>query len=461
MSEVDAVARGLDDALGERYRAATPGSAAHSARAREVIPGGASRDSVGRQPYAPFIVRGRNQLVYDVDGNEYVDFCLNLGPILLGHGFAPIARAVSEQISAGAGFGAPSELEAELAERVTAAYAAADKVRFLATGSEAIMLLVRVAKAFTGRSRILKFIGAYHGSHDSAQLSVRPAGARQVGERWHGLPQTEGLSPSAPAETLAVPYNDIEAVADCLAAYEGEIALVLIDPSMNASALAPPNEGFFAAVREAAHSAGALFAFDEVVTGFRYGLGGAAERYGVDPDLVAFGKALGGGLPIGAVAGRRDVLAVLESEGGLGARVGQSGTFAGNPVTMAAGIAALDHFKAHPEGYARAEALGDRIRDGLRSAARDHGLAASVNGVASMFQIHVGVDEIVDYATFARRDPDFRRRLFLYLAQRGIFAPPPTATFFLSWCHTDEDGDRLVEAVDSFLAMYKDHGNHA
>jgi glutamate-1-semialdehyde 2,1-aminomutase len=436
------ILEGFDERLASGYREATPNAAAFAERARRTIPGGASRDAIGRQPYPPVVTRASGQHVYDIDGRRYIDYCLNLGPVLIGHAFEPIARAVRDQMEVGCGFGTPSELEAELAERV----------RFLSTGSEAIMYLVRVARAFTGRSRIVKFIGAYHGSHDSAQLSVRPTGRDHVGKGWHGLPQTEGLSPLAPTETLAIPYNDLGALRDCLEAYAGEIALVLVDPCMNACGLAAPAPGFLERACELTRAAGALLGFDEVVSGFRYGLGGASELYGIRPDVVAFGKALGGGLPIGAVGGRADVMAVLEATTTGGPRVGQSGTFAGNPLTMAAGVAFLDHVSAHPEGYVQAAATTERIRTGLRDVARRHSVPTAVTGTSSMFQIHAGVEDIVDYETFARRDPDFRRRLFLYLAQRGVLAPPATATFFVSWSHSEADADVLLDAIDDFFS---------
>jgi glutamate-1-semialdehyde 2,1-aminomutase len=311
------------------------------------------------------------------------------------------------------------------------------------------MFLIRLARAYTGRPKIIKFIGAYHGSYDGVQLSVRPVA---VGSQWQGDPETEGLCPGIAVETLAVPYNDLSALRNCLDAHRGQVALVLMDLSMNACGLITPKPGFLEGVLELTHASGALFGCDEVMTGFRYGLGGAAGLYGVTPDLVAFGKVLGGGLPIGAVAGRADFMSLFESLEGKGARVGQSGTFAANPLTMAAANAFLEHVMTRPEGYERVAALTESIRDRLREIARKHRIPAAITGAASAFQIHTGIEENVDHETFSKRDLGFRELLFLHLALKGIFAPGALGTFFVSWSHTSEDADALVDAVDEFFS---------
>ncbi len=435
--------------LSSLYRAASPRSEELVKWAGKWIPGGASRDSVSRKPYPPIITRGDLQYVYDIDGTKFIDYCLNLGPILLGHCFEPIRQAVQSQLENGCGFGAPAELEAKVAQRVCEAYPSVERVRFLSTGTEAVMFLIRLARAFTGRPKIVKFIGAYHGSYDGVQLSVRPVA---VGSQWQGAPETEGLCPGIAAETLAVPYNDLSALRNCLDAHRGQVALVLMDLSMNACGLITPKTGFLEGVLELTHGSGALFGCDEVVTGFRYGLGGAAGLYGVTPDLVAFGKVLGGGLPIGAVAGRADFMSLFESLDGKGARVGQSGTFAANPLTMAAANAFLEYVMTRPEGYERVSALTEGIRERLREVARKHRIPAAVTGVASAFQIHTGIEENVDHETFSKSDLGFRECLFLHLALKGIFAPGALGTFFVSWSHTSEDADALVDAVDEFFS---------
>ncbi len=445
----------LRDELISAYRAATPKAAAFLEQAAHSIPKGASRDALAREPYPPVIVSAHGAYLVDLDRRKYVDVCLNLGPILLGHGFGPIKKAIDDQLDAGLGYGAPTANEAPVAEHIARDYPAAEKVRFLSTGTEGILYALRVARAFTGRSRIVKFIGAFHGSYDTVQVSVRPLGVRYANQGWRGVPEMAGLAPLDGHETLAVPYNDPDALRNCMADYGSDVAAVILDPAMNACGLAAPLPGFLADVRDITHQAGALLVFDEVVTGFRYGLGGAAEAYGVRPDLVAFGKALGGGLPIGAFGGRADVMNVLSPTAPTERRVTQSGTFAANPLTMAASLALLEYVEANPDGYAETADRTERVRQAIRVAAAERRIPLVVTGAASMLQIHAGIERIDNYEDFALRDPEFRTLLFLYLALNGVFAPGPTGTFFLSWAHSDEDADRFVILVTEFLDLWK------
>jgi glutamate-1-semialdehyde 2,1-aminomutase len=411
-----------------------------------------SRHAVLRRPYPIFCASSDAQTVRDVDGHEYIDFCLNFGPILLGHGFPAIVEAVEEQTRRGWGYGAPTLLEREVAELISDMYPAAERVRFLSTGTEAILHMMRVARASTGRERIVKFVGAYHGSHDGAQFSGRPVDVESsTREGWLGIPDAEGIPANQAQEMLAVPYNDLAALEACLRAYEGEIAGVIIDCAMNGCGLAPPDDGFLRAVQELTHAHGGVLMLDEVVTGFRYGTGGAAERFGLEPDLTSFGKVLGGGAPIGALVGLTRHMRKLEIDERGRSAIIQSGTFAANPVTLASAKALLTHLQGHPEVYDRLEEMGSRIRDAINRHAAEKGVALLATGVGSMFQIHAGVDRMRDYEDFTRRDAAFRASLYLYMAVGGCYLPTPTGTFFLSAAHTDADIERFLELFEAFV----------
>lgn len=457
MSQQAVTVRSSKTSLEEAYRRKTPGSAAQWGRARSLLPSGVSRHAVFRSPYPIFMTSARDQYLTDVDGNEYVDFCLNFGPIMLGHGFPVIAEAVEAQSRNGWGYGAPTALEHDVAELICEMYPAAERVRFLNTGTEAILHMMRIARASTERERIVKLVGAYHGSHDGAQFSGRPIGASSsVREGWLGIPDGEGI-PAALAETmLAVPYNDLAALEDCLRAYEGEVAGVIVDCAMNGCGLAPPQNGFLAAVQDLTHEHGGLLLLDEVVTGFRWGPGGAAARHGLEPDLVSFGKVLGGGAPIGAVVGRERYMRKLEIDERGRTAIIQSGTFAANPVSLSSAKALLTFLREHPEVYDRLEEMGARVRDAVNHRAAREGLSLLAEGVGSMFQIHAGVPQVRDYEDFARRDTAFRAALYLHMAVQGLYLPTATGTFFLSYSHTDADIDRFLELFDDFVAREYD-----
>jgi glutamate-1-semialdehyde 2,1-aminomutase len=452
-----ATGRSSATSLEAAYRTKTPGSAAEWERARSLLPSGVSRHAVLRSPYPIFMTSARDQYLTDVDGNQYVDFCLNAGPILLGHGFPVIAEAVEAQLRHGWGYGAPTVLEQEVAELICQMYPAAEQVRFLNTGTEAILHMMRIARASTGRERIVKLVGAYHGSHDGAQFSGRPVNvASSVREGWLGIPDGEGI-PIALAETmLAVPYNDLAALEDCLQRYDGEIAGVIVDCAMNGCGLAPPDAGFLPAVQELTHAHGGLLLLDEVVTGFRWGPGGAAAHHGLEPDLVSFGKVLGGGAPIGAVVGRELYMRKLEIDDRGRTPIIQSGTFAANPVSLTSAKALLTFVRERPEVYQRLDELGARVRNAVNQRAGRNGLALLADGVGSMFQIHAGVPQLRSYEDFTRRDVAFRGALYLHMAVHGLYLPTATGTFFLSYSHTDADIDRFLELFDDFVAREYD-----
>ncbi len=436
-------------ALLRLYEERTPRSKQQYHAARELLPGGVSRNTVSRQPYPIYMQRGSGKHLWDLDGNEYLDFCMNYGPNLLGHSHPRITAAVGEQLSRGFGYGAPPAGELEAARRVRAAYPGAERVRFTNSGTEATMYLLRAARAFTGRERIVKFQGAYHGSHDAAQLSVHPPMSSQE-PGWHSVPDSEGLPTSLRDVVLAVPYNDPEALERCLAEYSGQVAGVIADVSMNASGLAQPRPGFLQAVAELAHRHGALLLFDEVVTGFRYASGGAAEVFGVQPDLAAFGKCLGAGMPLGAIAGRADVMSVFDIDSRGVSRVPHAGTLNANPLTLAGTLAFLEYTAETPSLYTRLGALGDLARSELARLGESLGVPLLARGAKSMVQVHFGITKLDDHDDFLRRDTRFRQHLYLYMAAHGIFAPV-SGTWFIAEPHTEQDVLALVRCVDTFL----------
>jgi len=415
-----------------------------------MLPGGVSRGAVFRLPYPIYMEYGEGKYLYDLDGNQYVDFSLNYGPNLLGHNPAPVVDRVQAELRRGFGLGGPTTLEAEVSELALAMIPSADQIRYLNTGTEAVMHMVRAARAVTGRDRIVKFEGAYHGSADTVMVSiVPPAIGPQPG--YTSVPASEGIPRSVTEDTLAVPYNNLRMLADCLAEYEGQVAGVLIDPSMNRCGLPQPRDGFLEEVARLTRAQGALLMFDEVASGFRYGPGGAQEYWGVYPDLTAYGKCLGGGAAIGAVAGAAEFMAVFDIDCTTGkCRAPQAGTFAANPVTMAATLGFLEHARQNPDLYDHVSRLGEMARTGVNALANKLGVPLLAEGACSMFQVHFGIEELRDYSDFARRDVRFRQHLYWYSALNGLYVPP-SGTFFFSTAHGDEDVEAFLSVLESFL----------
>jgi glutamate-1-semialdehyde 2,1-aminomutase len=311
-----------------------------------------------------------------------------------------------------------------------------------------------MARAYTGRPKIVKFIGFYHGSAEDLMLSNRPSPPTFEGEGFTSLPSTEGLMQSTTRDVLAVHYNDLASLEQCMAMYGDQVAGIIVDPTGNNCGLAQPKPGFLEGVAAIAKKNGALLLFDEVVSGYRYGLGGAQEAFGVYPDLTSFGKVIGGGLPLSAIAGRKGVMSLLDVDASGHMRVSQSGTFFGNPVSMAAGKAMLQHVTSHPEIYDHVNALGDRFRLGTEAIAKRYDVPLLPAGSHSMVQVHYGLTELLDYRDFARRDEAFREQFYLYAALNGLFVPSPTGTFFMSTEHSESDVDRLLDVLEDFTVQY-------
>ena len=387
-----------------------------------------------------FITRARGAAITDADGRTYRDYVGSWGAAIAGHAHPRVVQAVQQQASAGLGYGAPTPVELDLGRTIRAALPSIERLRMVTSGTEATMSAVRVARAFTRRSTILKFAGCYHGHSDG--LLVR-AGS---GPMTFALPDSAGVPESVTMHTVVAGYNAIEEVRTFVAARGDELAAVIVEPVAANMGVVPPAPGFLAALREATSACGALLIFDEVITGFRLGRGGAQGVFGVTPDLTCLGKIIGGGLPVGAFGGRADVMEQLAPLG----PVYQAGTLAGNPVTMAAGretLALLDD-----AAYARLEALGARLAAGLERVLAERGVPGCVQRAGSMLTLFFGVEQARSLAEVEQLDRTRFRSFFYGMLERGFYLPPsPFEALFLSLGHSEADVDETVAAADEVL----------
>ncbi len=388
----------------------------------------------------PFIIRGEGVRVVDADGNSYLDLVGAWGPLVAGHAPPPVVAAVVEAVRRGAGFGAPTPVEVDLAERVTQAFPTIERLRLVTSGTEATMTAIRIARAATGRSRLIKFNGCYHGHSDD--LLVR-AGS---GAATFGIPDSAGVPEEASRLTSVVEYNDLPGFRS--AVREGApVAAVILEPIAANMGVVPPEPGFLEGVVEAAHDQGALVIFDEVISGFRVARGGAQQLYGVAADLTCLGKIIGGGLPVGAVGGRAELLDLLAPLG----PVYQAGTLAGNPVACAAGYATLELLT--PEAYARLEEAGAFLERALRGALEDSSVIGCVQRAGSLLTIFFGVERVRNFVEAQACDTAAFARFFRRMFERGVYLPPSQfEAWFLSLAHRQEDLDEIVAAARSSLA---------
>lgn len=407
-------------------------------RAQKRIPGGVNSPvrafrSVGGDPR--FIRSGKGSRVTDVDGNTYIDYLGSWGPLILGHAPAPVIGALRRQIGLGTSYGAPTEHEVILAEMITEAVPSIDKVRLVNSGTEATMSAVRLARAFTGRNKIVKFDGCYHGHVDS--LLVK-AGS---GVATLGLPDSLGVLPQDCSSTISIPYNDIDAVHQVLDLNRSEIAAVIIEPVAGNMGIVPPAQGFLQRLRKLTREHGALLIFDEVITGFRLLYGGAQALLKVKPDLTCLGKVIGGGLPVGAYGGHRSIMKWVAPEG----PVYQAGTLSGNPLAVSAGIAALEALKK--EGvYAKLAAMTASLVVGLKKAAGEAGVPVRINSIGSMFTVFFTETDVRDFQTAKTSDTERYARFFHAMLRRGVYLPPSQfETGFLSLAHTKSDIKATIE----------------
>ena len=403
-------------------------------RAQETIPGGVNSPvrayrSVGGNP--PFIARGEGSHIFDVDGNEYIDYVGSWGPLLLGHRHPDIVAALEGALAIGTSFGAPTEQEVELAEAIRDAMPSIEMVRLVNSGTEATMSAIRVARGFTGRDLIVKFEGCYHGHVDS--LLVK-AGS---GVATLGIPDTQGVPKAFCDTTIALPFNNAEAVEQAFRAHGNRIAAVIVEPVAGNMGCVPPLPGYLEALRDITARFGALLVLDEVMTGFRVAFGGAQQRYGIRPDLTTLGKVIGGGLPVGAYGGRKDIMSKVAPVG----PIYQAGTLSGNPLAVAAGLAMLRYLKRHPEVYGQLEARAAEL-----CASAPAGVM--VNRVGSMFTWFFTDQPVTDYESAKRSDTDRFARFFRGMLERGIYlAPSQFEAAFVSAAHTEEDIRRTMVAA--------------
>src|SRR5690606_18323065 len=384
--------------------------------AQRVIPGGVNSPvrafrAVGGVPL--FFARGAGAHLYDLDGNSYIDYVGSWGPLILGHAHPGVVAAVQETAARGTSFGAPNLAELRLAELIVAAVPSVERVRLVNSGTEATMSALRLARAYTGRHRIIKFAGCYHGHVDSLLVQAG-SGATTL-----GVPDSPGVTPAVAADTLLAPYNDLQAVEALFAAHGQEIAAIIVEPVAGNMGLVPPRPGFLEGLRELTARHGALLIFDEVITGFRVAYGGAQSLYGVQPDLTCLGKVIGGGMPIGAYGGRADIMDMISPAG----PVYQAGTLSGNPLAAAAGVATLEALQQDGV-YARLAELGRRLAEGLAEQARRTGVPAQVAQVGSCVGFFFAQEPVVDYDSARRADVRRYGAFFHKMLARGVYLPP-------------------------------------
>lgn len=413
-------------------------------RASKHIPGGVNSPvrafkSVGGDPI--FFSRAEGAYLFDEDDNRYIDYINSWGPMILGHGFPDVIEAIQMQAERAMSFGAPTELEIQLAETICE-MTGIDMVRMVNSGTEACMSSIRLARGYTGRDKIIKFEGCYHGHGDSFLIKAG-SGASTL-----GVPNSPGVTAGTAADTLTAPFNDLKAVEKLIEENPDQIAAIITEPVAGNMGCVPPNPGFMEGMRELCDKHGIVFILDEVMTGFRLAPGGAAERLGVTPDLVCYGKVIGGGMPVGAFGGKREIFNHIAPTG----PVYQAGTLSGNPLAVISGLTTLRYLQNHPEVYAQIDHITERIEEGLREILEETDLPWTINRLGSMISVHFCENEVKDYTTAAEGNNDYFKQFFHGMLNEGVYLPPSAfETWFISNEITESELEHTLYAAKNVI----------
>jgi glutamate-1-semialdehyde 2,1-aminomutase len=418
-------------------------------RARASLPGGNTRTTVFMKPYPIYAARGRGCLVWDVDGNELIDCINNFTASIHGHAHPALVEAASRQLTLGSAFGLPTESEIDLAELLVGRLSSSEQIRFANSGTEAVMMALKAARAFTGRPKIAKCEGAYHGSYDYAEVSLDPAPADWGDSVPVAVAYAKGTPDNVLADVVTIPFNDVNGAVAVVREHRRDLACVLVDPMPNRAGLVPADQTYLEALRRVTREIGALLVFDEVIS-FRLGFHGAQGLWDVDPDLTALGKIIGGGFPVGAIAGRKEIMAVFDPSHGKPA-LPHGGTFSANPVSMRAGLAAMQLLEE--SAFARLDALGEAVRTGIDAAFRRSGVPGGTVGRGSLLKIHFCARPIRDYRSAYMTEKEIERQsaFHLGLLNRGVLAAG-YGLMALSTPMTGADVDRIITAASDALA---------
>jgi glutamate-1-semialdehyde 2,1-aminomutase len=409
-------------------------------KSKKVLVGGVNSPVRAMKPYPFFVERAEGCKLFDADGRSYVDYCLGYSPLILGHAPSAVVNTVKKQLSDGTLYGTPTELEIEFAKKVTTHVPSAEMVRFVNTGTEATMGAIRLARGFTGKDKFIKFEGAFHGAHDYVLVK---AGS---GATTHGVPDSAGIPDKTTENTIMAPFNDEEAIEKIIKNEKG-LACIILEPIIGNAGCVMPKDGYLEFLREITRESNILLIFDEVITGFRLGLGGAQQYFGVTPDITTLGKILGGGLPIGCIASSPEI---MENMAPLG-RVYQAGTFNGNPLSVVAGLAAISELEK-PGVYTSLAKSGEKMRQGLSEITSDIGVETRIYGAGSMYQMYFASEDVIDYNTALKANKDMFLAYQRELLGRGVFLPPSQYECnFISTAHHSEDVDFTLESMEESL----------